>query len=255
MKKALVFWLWTQWMKYLRFFWPRWYHVYWVSKSGKSCDMSMLKEVYSIDDIVSKKADFFTNFSCIVIAVDPISEQSRVLSLLLSFQLTQPIIVEKPVSYDLDIIHEAITTDNYIFNIDETVFYKLLGKEDFNINSLTIISSADDSNIEHACGLLLGRHDFKWILQDTKFQFIDRHESGIYYRLHINESIDILCDAWFLYVNGKKIWNLDLMNSIEFMLETVNNHKKLQKLLKENYLSLKQYIVKNSNTYRLTISD
>jgi hypothetical protein len=163
-KKILLFWMWKQWLKYYNYFKKEWYSIYWVTESWTNKINHSLSGLFSFNNLNKKEKDFFNDFEYIVVCVKPIENQTLVINFLLDLWLTNKIIVEKPITNDINLFEKIISNKNITFFLDEVYFSRLfLNKE---ISNITIKASNNDYEfIEHSIWFFLLRSDFENILK------------------------------------------------------------------------------------------
>lgn len=242
MKKILIFWLWFQWWKYVKYFCNKWFKIYWVTKSWLNKSLiEWVDEIYSFDAI-EKNIIFFEKFDLIIVSVKPLLEQENVLNLLLSFDLKVKIVIEKPITSLQKHLELLLKRENYYFYIDEIILYNIYLKCFIQPKEKIFVKSISDIDIiEHALWGFLLLNNFEIILKYLTFVFIeDNKTNNLFYKI-INKKYSFIMNKWDIAINTKKICNLDFWKSLDFILN-LNDEK--NKLVKENYNLLNTFLSK-----------
>lgn len=236
MKKVLILWLWFQWKKYVNYFLNNWFLVDWVTKSWlNKNNMLNLNKIFSFDKI-KKQHSIFYQYDVIVIAIKPYKEQTNVIEFILSIGVKNKLIIEKPVTNNLSLLHKLIDKDNIYFFIDELILWKSYNKI-INKNSdlsLIIYDKTDSDNIsEHAISPFFLSDKFIFINKKIKtFFWTKKWVSALNYKIIIDNKYIIHCNSWNFYLNNIKIYSLNFWKSLEFILNInlIDN-----KTMKTNY--------------------
>lgn len=241
MKKVLIFWLWFQWAKYVKYFNKEWFEVYSVTKSwNNKKNILGVSTIYSFNFVRYLNKDFFDDFTYIILTVKPIKEQETIITFLLKLELNIKIIIEKPVSKSLDLLKALENNNNYYYFIDELVLYSNY-KKIFNNNNIIVKSDNDSDILEHALGTFLLFDKFKIILDNLKLFYIyeDKYSNVLKYQL-INEKYSIICNWWTFNINGKEFYSLSFWKSLDFLLSLDSS---LNLLCKRNYIFLTEFLL------------
>jgi len=247
-KKVLIFWLWFQWKKYIKYFLDNWYIIDWISKTWlNKNNIIWLNEIYSFEYIENKKDFNFVKYNYIIVAIKPYDEQDNVIKSLLEKEIKNKIIIEKPVSYDMDLLYKILQLDNYYFFIDENILWNLYKKVfKNNINNIKFIiydKSGYNHILEHMIAPFLFFDNFIDILDLIEIKFWkDKKEDTFYYDIIYNNFI-INCNKWIINLNSKNIYNLYFKNSLDFLLNLDYIYNKLFKI---NFLIFRKKYEKNN---------
>jgi len=247
MKKVLVFWMWNQWIKYLNYFSKLWYSLDVVTRSWKVKSNSFFCNYYIFYDLINFDSTFFSNYDFIVVAVNPYEQLDLVLRFIYSKKLNNKIIIDKPVSYDIEFLSKLLLKDNYYFFIDEILLSKLYLNL-FNINSFSNLNIVIYSKNKLSYIDIL-EHVFWWFLLDSNFlnlfnkikiNFINKSiwNDLLYYKIY-NKKFLLSFEAWKIYINWLSILDLKFDNSLDFILSinSINN-----RTYKKNFIILRKFL-------------
>ena len=246
MKKVLIFWLWRQWRKYVDFFTEREYEITWVTRSWES--FLNIKYIYSYDFLSRQKESFFWEFQYIVVAVLPEISQKRVIAYLLRLNISNQVIVEKPVTQDISLLEKLVKKQNFCFFIDEIPLHFLYTKV-FPLWCETIIYTSEKKvasiqNIfEHAIwGFLLWNIYESKIQKNLKVSFLKSksHYTDTFY-LIISKEHTLLYSRGITYIDKKKISSsIFFKDSLAYILSL---DELSQKRIKESFLIFRKYFL------------
>ncbi len=158
--KIAVIWFWAQWKKHVQF----WRYI------NHNPDIFTRTGRESTDKI----DNFLPNrYEIIISAISPISEQTQVIKRILKSNYQGYLIIEKPVTYNFDLLELLRDRPKTIFFIDE-IFLPLETKKLQKIDSIEVsaYTQSDFINIlQHAIGLLLSQDLVYFNWKDLKLQF------------------------------------------------------------------------------------
>lgn len=245
MKKVLIFWRGMQAHKHISYFSHLGYSVETVSRTAKWYDYCIQKN-YIFLELSQKSPDFFASYSYIVVAVSPYINQTEVLLILTNTLIPLPIIIEKPITYDDNLLLHLQSMSSVYFYIDElklSNFYSKLLNSDSEI--MVYLPSSDKNYyshiLEHALWGLLLSENFSQILENVVLFFDDdiNKDSYLYYRIYCDKKYKITCEQWTICLNNIRVTSLDFSECLDFFLslssEDIDLHKK-------NFLKLRQFI-------------
>lgn len=176
MKKILIFWLWFQAQKYVKYFENKWCEIDTVTKSGiNKNDVKNISKVYKSEEILKNKNFDFSNYKIIILSILPYSEQEKVIKYFLENNFLGKIIVEKPVSYDENLIKILENKKNFYFFVDELFFSSFYKKiEKFSLNFILYNENLNEyiHFLEHIFWWFLLSENFENILQNLKIRFL-----------------------------------------------------------------------------------
>lgn len=243
-KKVLIFWLWFQWKKYVEYYRKKWYLVDWVTKSWlNKHNINWLHNIFQAEFLQEKEKSFYNKYNFIIIAISPNNEQDKIIKYFLNKDFKTKIIIEKPVSYNLELLNKLINKENYYFFIDEIVlssYYKKIFKNNTNLTFETVI---DNSNLEHIFWAFLLFSNFNDYLNNIKI--VDNNindNSKLFYNIKSNK-FNLNCNKWIFKLNNRSFFNLNFWNSLEYVFSLWVNKNKL---IKSNFLFLQKYLLENN---------
>lgn len=244
MKKVLIFWAWNQWSKYIDFFNSKGYIIDLVTKTWfTKIDSSKFIEIYKYSNLLKLNNSFFQDYFYIVVAVSPYTETEILLKDLYCRNLNNFILVEKPVSYDLDFLSKLVFKENYYFFIDELILWKYFTKFLW-LDTLIIISIFENHTLyninllEHILWIFITFDNFDSILSNITIKFNKNNFDYFYYEIFISKYF-IKCIKGYFFINDKLFYKLRFKNSLDFLL-SVSKENNL--LYKKNFLILRSYL-------------
>lgn len=221
MKKVLILWLWGQWRKYINYFLKNNYEVLWVCNTSKT--KNEIENKFKIDVLLDYKNIDLNVFEIIIIAL-PIDIQAQV-ALEISNKTNKKILVEIPVTFNEELLHELISKQNIIFFLEEyfTKFSTLLRK--INLNDLTkiqielFISHQDKDNIDalkvayvHLFNnFLINNFDFNKLEISLKYHNFE----NINYKIITNYKKSLV-NYSFLQEKYLQIWDKKIIDNYNF---------------------------------------
>lgn len=234
---VLILWTWKQGLKYYQYFKSLWYRISlcnrsWVDKKNKF----NWTNIFKFDKI--KNIKFFEKFDIIIIAISPTAEQTKVLKFILSTNIkNSKIIIEKPVSYELDLLNQIIDKEN-IFYFNDEIYLNLI----LNRKPIKIKSAFDRDILEHSLWYFLTYKNFSTILTNINFYLLNKNIDYIYYEIEFQQ--------WEKLINYKgniiiKIWHKKQVNEMNFnkcLYNLLNTSKQENKIIKKNLFYLNKFI-------------
>jgi len=248
MKKVLIFWLWNQWKKYMNYFYKKWYLIDVITKSWNNQN-NLIKNIYSFDDIIWINKIFFNDYEFIIISVSPYSEQDKVIQFLLELELKNKIIIEKPGTYNLDLLKKIINYNNITFFIDELILWNKFRAKQIETIDISL-PNGDRDIFEHIIGFIILRTDFKKLLKSLSINnFLCKDEKELIYNIKFLD-YDIICKKWIYFINKIKILN-NFDNSLDYIINNLLNSLELNKLYKNNFYLFQEYVSKNKQSLKI----
>ena len=242
-KKILIFGFWNQAKKYIHFFSARGYFVTVVSASGY-----MDKKLWNITDIFAYEhiqwidRVFFLQFSLIIIAVSPILEQEKIISVIINQALSIPCIIEKPVSFEANILEILIEIPYITFFIDETCLAPIFSRA--SPQNIHIQIGKDRDILEHSIWCFLLHPKFTALLPNICFSLFefDNNDTGIFYEI-LTENMGILiCKNGTFSLNKHIIADHIFEKNLSFLLTRVFPYTDINTCLKKNFLFLSNFL-------------
>ena len=254
MKKVLIIGTWNQWKKYFSFlksfFWDT-YQISLVNKSGIDKNNFFKQNIKKYNNI-KNNVSYIKNFDLIILAVKEKAQTNIIFDLLKKNINDIKIIIEKPVSYNLNLINKLVNKENYFFFIDETYLYNINSNTLKNMLEsnlyLTIPKQADI--IQHAFWLFLNEKKIFKIKNNCIFNFTNKVEDYIYYKIKDKSQNKIINYKWDFFISTKEykyLSYLDFYKSINNLLKLNNNEN--NKVIKKNFLELNHFILYNLFKY------
>ncbi len=235
--RVLIFWLWFQWLKYVKYFLHKNFIIDWVTKSWlNKNNINWLYNIYKSSNIIKKEIGFFNNYSNIVIAIKPYKEQDSIIKFLLHLDIKNKIIIEKPISYDIDLLNILKTKDNYYYYIDELILSRFYEKI-FNFESSIYIYSINDIEIkEHALWWFLLFKNLNVFLNKIKLKNIqDIKEDELFYIIK-QWKYYLSNYRWKVKINNKEVLKIFFNTSLDYIF---NLNRKKNILLKFNFILIR----------------
>lgn len=243
MKKILIFWLWNQGEKYVKYFSNKWFEIIWVSKSWlNKKKLKNISKIYKSEELFLDKNFNFSDFENIVLAVLPIKEHEKILEKILDINYFWKIFVEKPVSYDLEFLEKLKNYKNIYYFVDELYFSDFYEKiEKYNL--VFVLYNHNNSEfihlLEHIFWWFLLSENFENILQKLKIKFLkNKNEIDLKYNIIFEKNI-LFFERWDLFLNNKKILSTNFSKSLDFYLNLNENQNNL---LQKNFYLMRKFI-------------
>ncbi len=215
-KKILIFWLWFQGRKYLEYFYS-WGYAVEVVTSEQKVEDKRCSYSYLYRELKDKWQKFYEQFVYIVVAVQPLNNQTHVIKGLLWKKISSTIIIEKPVTDDIDLLNKLIKKRNIIFFFDELALSWLVKKIYGNEQNLqfVIYEKCDPNSIlEHAIAAWFLDKDF--FHMQSSIQVYNKNAKNNYethYKIIWKKHV--LSNTWWrLELNGKEISVLSFPDSL-----------------------------------------
>jgi len=246
MKNILLFGCGRQWKKYIKYFYERWACIHTVSENNERI-LPWVSNHFLYLNILLKDASFFNWYDLIVVSVAPYKNQDDVITLLLRLHIKKRIIIEKPVSYNIELLHSLNSLENIYYYIDELLI----------ADSISRVCTSDVPNIilklpsknkeyfshimEHALAGLLLRSDFSEILNNITIYFEkeESYDDGLEYSIYIDYKYHLYCHLWVISINTKILCCLDFSQCLDSLL---NMGVDKVSVYKKNFTNLRQYI-------------
>lgn len=260
MKKVLIFWIWFQWTKYINYFLNKWYLIDWVSKTWiNKNNIYGLNSLYKSDIFFSNLCENTLNYDFIILSITPGSDLDNIINFLLDSNFTWIIIIEKPVSYDLNLLEKLYSKNNVYFFIDELILnenYKKIFNKWYEKIIFYLFSDNKENHtpiLEHIFWWYLLNEDFNIILSNIKISFNKSlfHNNKLFYKIHYKDKYLLSFDSWNIKLNGNFIFNLNFWKSLEFILWLNLSDNQIYK---KNFIYLRKYLINllnhESNIYK-----
>ncbi|MDD2892120.1 MAG: hypothetical protein PHQ95_04085 [Candidatus Gracilibacteria bacterium] len=199
---------------------------------------------YLYEEFLRQKINYSV-FDIIIVSVRPITNQTEIIKYLIGLELENKIILEKPVTYDLQLLNDLLKHENITYNIEELYLSSELLKLFDNKQNIKVDTINKDYNIEHAIGIFLLDKSFKNYLDKIIFNFKKTNDSKLNYDLYLNDNLLISCKDGVIFHNSNVSLNLNSFKSFEFNLKLLLANKNLNFLFKYNFLLLKKSLLKN----------
>lgn len=247
-RKVLIFWYGKQWKKYVDYFYTIWDEISLVTYYYRDFDIRWVTKKYTFDEVEVKTSTFFETFDIIIIAVSPYKNQDIVIKFLIKQSLCNPqIIVEKPVTYNVELLSKIVSNDRFFFFIDEAyMFYEFIKSQAFSkIDSIHIIMYNNDPDyykhiLEHAMGFFFPHNDFQYFISCIQLNFFKnelvQHNDILKYRILINNRFIIDCHKWDILLNKVKIWNIEFKKVLSNMIDIMYYKYPINQAIKNNFL-------------------
>lgn len=237
--------MWNQWIKYLNYFSKLGYDVDIVTKTWKWNWELKFYNYYCFNDIITFDSNFFSKYNFIVIAVNPYEQLELVLNFIYNKNLNNKIIIEKPVSYNINFLHELVLRDNYYFFIDELVLWEYF-KKIFSDNSIINIFLYEKwlhynlNILEHVFWNFLILNNFDYLLSNFKINFLNGKDKDYFFYELKSSKVSLKCIKGYFFLNNNLFYKLNFEKSISFLLwlSLEDNLK-----FKSNFLSLRKYLL------------
>lgn len=195
-KKVLLFWLWPQWQKYLKYFLKNNYFIDWVCKTEKT--RQYIEKNYFIKIFLENENFNIFDYDLIIFALPPKIQWEKVLEILEKW-FSKKIIVEIPVSFDNQIINKIKKYNNVFFFLEEyfTKLWYFLRKincdkiEKIKINIFT--NKQDYENIF--------AREVTFLHIKSNFLWLNLAENIFEYEVNYHDLEDIFYEVNFFYNN------------------------------------------------------
>jgi len=246
--KVLIFWLWFQWKKYVEYFFKKNYIVDWVTKTWlNKQNLFWLESIFNWDDIIKKEKIFFENYDLIIIAINPYNEQDKIINFLLKIWCKSKVIIEKPVSYNFELLEKLKKNNNYYFFIDEIILnnivIKIFNREKINKIIFIIYDDFKENYIhilEHISASFLLLNEFNKILVKVKLLFNkNTFKNVLKYKILLDKKYILYYNKWDLFLNNKKIKSLFFNESLDYILTLKSDNNNI---IKNNFIYLRKYL-------------
>lgn len=243
MKKVIIFGLWNQWNKYVKYFLDKWYEVEAVTKLWfNKNNIKNISKIYKSEEILENKIFDFSIYKNIVLVISPYKEQEKVIKYFLGINYNWKIIIEKPVSYDLELLKILEKKQNFYFFVDELYFSPFYQK----INSKNIIFVLYNKNVneyihflEHIFWWFLLLENFEEFFKNLKIKFLEnKDEFDLKYNIIFDKNI-LFFERWDLFLNNKKILSTNFFKSLDFILQ-ISDEENI--LYKKNFYLMRNFI-------------
>jgi len=255
MRRVLIFWIWFQWSKYINFFNKKWFIIDVVTKSWKNKkNILNINKVFHINEVLLKDTAFLNNYSNIILAINPIVEQEKVIKFLLSKDVRNKVIIEKPVSYNLELLKILKEKNNFYYFIDEIILANTYKKIFYKEIKKLVISFYKSKNyidiLEHIFSPFLLFKNFSSVIKSN----INLRENNdiinfLKYTIIYNDKLIINFDKWVLTINKRFFYDIKFWKSLEYILSLKEEYNLL---LKDNFIKLREYL-NNLMKYNLNV--
>ena len=230
-KQVLIFGLWFQWSKYVSYFKDKWYNIFWVSKTGSS-QILPSSQTLPYHQIKEYSKDFFESFNYIIIAVEPVSNQTEVISHLL--EINTKILIEKPFTHDNDLLKIMIQKNNIYFCIDELYLYSHFNK--IKIKDISLHASSQEM-WEHAIANILPASDYNGL--SISYTLTLREDWSDYYKILLWKY------TWefkqgVIYINDHKFTSVSFLRSLDYICSMSIQDSTL---IKKNFYHFRQRVI------------
>lgn len=243
MQKILLFWLGLQGQKYIKYFENKWYEIEVVTKTWENKNnVKNISKIYKSEEILKNKNFDFSNYDMIILSIHPYNEQEKVIKYFLENNFLRKIIIEKPVSYNLEILENLQKYKNFYFFVDELLFsdfYKKIGK--FSLNFILYNNNLNEyiHLLEHIFWWFLLSENFENILQNLKIKFLqNKNEKDLKYNIIFDKNI-LFFEKGDLFLNNKKILTTNFSKSLDFILQ-ISDEENI--LYKKNFYLMRKFI-------------
>ncbi|MDD2907720.1 MAG: hypothetical protein PHH98_03710 [Candidatus Gracilibacteria bacterium] len=214
--------------------------VFCVTKSGINKTGIEVKNIISYSNFIDNyySFDFLNNFDLIIICVDK-SSLDNLINKLCFLNLHSKILIDKPVSYDLDLLEKLKNYNNIYYFIDEIFFNKLYNKI-FNSSYVKIISIKNVDVLEHVFGGFLLNNNFDLILKNINIIYEDEKNRGAFnlnFKI-VNKNYILYYNNGIIFLNGKKI---NHFSSFEKVIDIILNFDENDNIrYKNNFILMRQ---------------
>lgn len=241
MKKILIFWLWFQAKKYVKYFLDKSFEIEVVTKTWENKNnVKNISKIYKSEEILKNKNFDFSIYKIIILAIKPVEEQEKMIKYFLENDFSGKIIVEKPVSNDIDLLNKLIMKNNIYYFFDELVLHSLY-KKIFNQKNDIYCIFSDHNKLEHLISPFLLFENFYYLLCDFIFKKANFwKEESLFYKI-IFKKYTIDFKNWSLFINLKHIKNILFSESLDYIINLDNN---LMKLIKINFYLYRLFLSK-----------
>ncbi len=205
---VLIVWTWRQWKKYYNFFKNVLkYNVFLSNRSWEDKENFFEEKIERFENIRYNSNHFFEWFKYIIIAVLPIQEQTDIVCSFLNKSLNSPkIIIEKPVTYQIDLLEKLVKSDNFIFFVDEAYEENLISNF-FDCKSLNVLAPKDSDILQHAFGWFLSEDSLSVLFNVRRVSFLNENVDYLYYKIFdkdLNRLINIKGNIILYSIKNKK---------------------------------------------------
>lgn len=239
MKNVLIFGLGKQGKKHMNFFQSQGWNITCVWKNKHK------EPILSYDAILLRDRTYFLSFDCIIVAVSPIVEQEKIIRFLTDLSLSVNILIEKPITYDKNLLEELVKNKYIYFFIDEVALHWLLRWKELP-NIIPVFSKQDPDIIEHISGFFLTRSDFSELLLSYQFQFQPFSKDDILYYHFSFDLYTIYCYKGYFFLDAfcieKNIFHKALIFYSNMMFS--EDSEPLNFKIKNNFFQLRIFLEK-----------
>lgn len=151
MEKVLLFWFWRQAKKYVQYYSSLWRQIDIVRKNNVPIEGHAF---FTFRQIKKLWAAFFKSYKLIVVAANH-EEQEKIISYLLELWIELPILIEKPVTYNMRLLRTLVDKENYFFAVQEIYISQLYEGSQKNDSLIITAWFIDRDNWEHIMWCLL----------------------------------------------------------------------------------------------------
>lgn len=245
MNKVLIIWLWWQWQKYVDYFLKHSYTVFWICKTLKTKYKIQKRYGISVENDYNEFLKINT-VNIIIIALPPEIQWKIALDTAKKYPATK-IIVEIPISWDIQIVEELKKYKNCIFYLEEyfTLLAQFLRQIDISKMKkidITVSVSQKDHNDRKASKVthMHIMNNFLWTNIDKKllnFSYCFHEREDIFYEAHFDykdTKISYIFNEEKHLIVGNKIYP-DKYN-FDFVLTNILKHENQMHTVKEKYI-------------------
>lgn len=243
MHKVLIIWLGRQWQKYIDYFLKNNYEVYWVCRTQET--RKNIENKYKIKASLNYMDFVDVDFHTVIIALPPAIQWKIWLEVAGVFRKST-VVIEIPVSFDMDDIQKLCHKDNVLFFMEEhfTLLANFLSKIDLNeIDRMDIKLFIDREDLDNQQAVQVA-----YIHLLNNFYWLDMDLSKLHIEMETHNQEDIFYEVHFMYgwkkiayiFNKEKwlyVWDAYLADKYNFDF-AVSNILKMKKMDKDYYLKI-----------------
>lgn len=193
-KKVLIFGLWLQGQKYIKFFKKNWYSVFWVCITEKT--KNNIINNFSIEVFLENEKLDYLFYDLIIIALPPSVQWKKSLEILVSWYKNK-LIIEIPVSFDNNKIKELLKYKNVYFFLEEyfTLLSEFMRKIDINlINKINISIFTNERDYEN-----IDAKKVTFLHINSNFLWLNIKKEVFNYEINFHNLDDIFYEVSFEY--------------------------------------------------------
>jgi len=257
--KILLFWFGYQGKKYYTYLKNKyWFSFDIITKSGK-VDVLVKQDdkvyKYNEEEIIRK----LSKYDVIIVAVSPLSEQEKILNMLLKVNINAKVLVEKPVVEDLKYLKDLVYRKNFYFFCDEIVNWKYIKDifDKYNKSNTFVfqkkiffIPNLEYHIFEHAiCNFLyLNKTWLENLLNDLSLKSEPFNKfllwRKIFYKIIVGNLIFINLGGRLLIKAGNNYWikKINFYEAVDFYLFKLTDKDNF--IFKNNYFVFRAFIDK-----------